>query len=666
MRIAVIVSGIRFDSQRKIIDGLMSRAKVDGTDVFIFSCDSWSFYASEYGRGETEIYNLPDFTQFDGCIIHGDTINNDKVVERVVYKVREAGIPCVSLLIKFDGMINLGMENANGINRITTHLIKEHGVKRPAFISGPRGNHDGEGRLKAFRETMADCGLDFDERYVFYGDYHPESGHEAVTYFWGIEGEKPDAIVAANDEMALGAYYELTQMGIKVPDDVKLTGYDYTFSGRNNYPRITSVKRPEKELGQKAYERLAMWIKTGHVVEDEALLCWPVFTESCGCKNEIKEDNKLFRKRVIENQLHTITFSEVAKSSSAEFTGVKSMKELYDRIRKYVALINPEEIYFCMCQEETSSEADVVAELSDEVREGNLTEYREYSSIPLIYKNGKFSSFGEFETRDVLPMELLGEESGRMYTIVPLHHQERTFGYCVLGQSGLLMDSPWFNLFIMNINNALENVRKQEILNAMVERLNKLWIYDTLTGVHNRAGFFRIVPNIIREARERKQTIFALFLDLDGLKAVNDKYGHDEGDSYIKAMATVMNQVRRHGELLMRYGGDEFVVISRGYNDEMAQNYITAIEVGMENYNATSGHEYVLEASIGYRIIDSSEEFDIEELIEEADQEMYKVKKEKKKAMEETDKYGSVKVKMDALSSKNGLFSRLTEDLLKK
>ena len=72
----------------------------------------------------------------------------------------------------------------------------------------------------------------------------------------------------------------------------------------------------------------------------------------------------------------------------------------------------------------------------------------------------------------------------------------------------------------------------------------------------NRAGFFKFAPNVIKEAISKGNKLFVLFLDLDGLKSINDRYGHDEGDSFIRAMGNVLSKVRGHGELLMRYGGD--------------------------------------------------------------------------------------------------------------
>ena len=87
------------------------------------------------------------------------------------------------------------------------------------------------------------------------------------------------------------------------------------------------------------------------------------------------------------------------------------------------------------------------------------------------------------------------------------------------------------------------------MLNSMVHRLNRMWIYDTLTEVFNRAGFFKFAPNLIHEAIDRKENLFILFLDLDGLKSVNDRYGHDEGDAFIKAMGMILRQLHGNGEV---------------------------------------------------------------------------------------------------------------------
>lgn len=638
MRIAVLMGGLRFDSQRRIIDGLWERAKEDGGSIYAFSCDVWTYSTAGYNEGQLSIFNLPDFSTFDGVVLHEDTFYAPDAIESIVKRIGEAGVPCISLNNKYDGMYYIGIENFKGVYEIASHFIEEHQAKHLNFIAGPLGNAHSAERLRAYKKALEDHGLIYEEERVFYGDYHPESGRRAIENFMKSDLVFPDAIVAANDEMALGAFDKLREVGISVPKQVKLSGYDDAFVARNSYPKITSVKRPDKELGRKAYDKLKAISKGETVTEEETLVCQPIFTESCGCQDRISEDPRYLRERYVKEKLHATSYSEIVRSSSADFAGAVTLEELLEKMRKYLTMIDMKEFYLCMCVNDMHIDREVMSKLNAEAMLPDVTTYTEEIHIPLAYRDGEFLTYGNFPVKKLLPDEWIHEDNGDFYTVLPMHYQERCYGYCVLCDSRLMLDSEIFHLFITNINNALENIRKQNMLNAMVERLNRMWVYDTLTGVYNRAGFFKFAPNIIKEACEKNNDIFVLFLDLDGLKAVNDKYGHDEGDIFIKAMASVLNQVHHHGELLMRYGGDEFVVMTQGLSHEDARKYISQVQTGIENYNSISDHPYVLEASMGYAIVPSSEKMDLDELIEKADKEMYKVKKEKKSRRSNGDK----------------------------
>ena len=183
MKIAVLVAGMRFDSQQKIMNGILEDAIQDGTDVYIFTCDAWTYSNWYYNKGETAIFKLPNFADYDGIILHGDTICDKDVMRQVVDDIYKSKVPCVSLNVKYDGMLYAGMENANGITQIVNHLIKVHRVKRINFISGPEENADAAGRLKAFKRAMKNNGLSVEKERIYYGDYHPESGKMLLNIF---------------------------------------------------------------------------------------------------------------------------------------------------------------------------------------------------------------------------------------------------------------------------------------------------------------------------------------------------------------------------------------------------------------------------------------------------------------------------------------------------
>lgn len=136
---------------------------------------------------------------------------------------------------------------------------------------------------------------------------------------------------------------------------------------------------------------------------------------------------------------------------------------------------------------------------------------------------------------------------------------------------------------------------------------------------------------IMAEARKEKEDMFFIFLDLDGLKKVNDALGHEMGDRMICDMADVLRKTRNKDELLMRYGGDEFVVFGKGSTTIAVEEDITRIRRAMREINEKGDRKYNLDASIGYHMVPYDNEKPLSALIELADQEMYKEKRAKHK-----------------------------------
>lgn len=631
MNIAVLLGGVGFDSQKRTINGILDHALPEGNNVYIFTCDGWNYVERfKYEEGEYNIFRLPDFTQYDGVIMNSDTIHDLKVTENIVDRIKKAKVPCVSLNQRGEGDVCVSMENKTGIQAIVEHLVCEHDARTIAFVSGPLDNHDAEQRLAAYKETMEQHGLQYQEENIFYGDYTYQSGMTAVEQYLNPGRQMPDAIMAANDEMAIGVILTLEDAGYRVPEDIIITGYDNSSIAQINHPRLTTVRRGEYAAGEMAYKKLKQMICGETNVSDGTVYGRAIFSQSCGCDRKHNYTHAELQKMYVKKSVGTDKYMEMLKASAAEFTGLETFDDFMECAQRYIRQINPEYFYLCMCGsiENYYAELDRMAEGRDRGRDASV--YKDDIRIPLAYERGKFTSYGEFHKKELLPPQCKEGKKGNFYLVMPLHHQDYCFGYCVVGNYERVLKDRYFQHFLLSLDNALETVRKQDTMKAVLARMNHVWIYDELTGVYNRAGFRKYAVGLLEEAVKRNVPVSVLFIDIDGLKKINDTYGHEEGDIYIRETAHLLEKACRRGELLTRYGGDEFVILLIDYAEEDIKEYISRIHEDIEKYNRLSMKEYRMDASIGYCVETDAANINLEKIIEIADQNMYAVKKAKK------------------------------------
>ncbi len=166
-------------------------------------------------------------------------------------------------------------------------------------------------------------------------------------------------------------------------------------------------------------------------------------------------------------------------------------------------------------------------------------------------------------------------------------------------------------------------------MKELVDRLNEMWVYDAMTKLYNRGGFFRVAGEYLEELKKKNASGFLIFLDLDGLKTVNDTLGHEMGDAYIRAMGEVLRAVKKPQDLAMRYGGDEFVLFGECEDREASEKLVCRIEEEMKHH-VFGEQRYVLSASIGCTFASLSDLKDLHLAIHEADQKMYTLKRTKK------------------------------------
>lgn len=205
---------------------------------------------------------------------------------------------------------------------------------------------------------------------------------------------------------------------------------------------------------------------------------------------------------------------------------------------------------------------------------------------------------------------------------MPVHQGNICIGFGIIGNFHKRISGRVLQHLVLGIDTALGHIRKNDIMSTMLARINKKWQYDELTGLYNRSGFVNNAEKLIENACSQDNGVSVIFFDLDGLKRVNDSLGHEAGDGYIKTMADMLSKATAEEDIVCRYGGDEFIVISIQKSMDDSTKYLEKLQLEITDPVSAS-------AGCVFDVISSMDE--LSRLIEEADKRMYLYKKEKKR-----------------------------------
>lgn len=196
---------------------------------------------------------------------------------------RSLPVVLLNCYVSEDAFDSLNIDNFGGSSQMARHLL-QHGYRRIAIIKGTKKNLDAEERLSGYRHALREAGVEHSEHLEIDGDFSEASGYEAAKKILALS-PRPAAIFASNDSMAIGALKALREVGVPVPQEMALAGFDDIPIARYLAPALTSVHVPISELGVLAAQQLirAAKEKNNHAKQHILLSATLAIRESCGC-----------------------------------------------------------------------------------------------------------------------------------------------------------------------------------------------------------------------------------------------------------------------------------------------------------------------------------------------------------------------------------------------
>jgi len=176
-----------------------------------------------------------------------------------------------------------------------------------------------------------------------------------------------------------------------------------------------------------------------------------------------------------------------------------------------------------------------------------------------------------------------------------------------------------------------EREKVEDKLKISLEKVQSLSIRDELTGLYNRRGFLTLSEQALKQCLREKQSSMICFIDMDGLKKINDTFGHREGDKAIKSLSMILKSCFREADIIARLGGDEFAIFLANTNEEHLHLYRERLDKILRSENIKPQNPVKIAMSLGSCTYDSRVNNSVEKMLKTADAVMYEEKKRRKK-----------------------------------
>lgn len=618
LNLAACFCGQSDEYQRLLLSSLTDACMKNDIKLSVFLAFADMGVSAPVAKSVSSIFTLANLERFDGLILFPLYFNDDEMVKSLVCRAKEADIPVICVDGSEEGCYNIRIDYDEAIELITSHFIEHHGFTRINYIGGTPGHACTAQREASYRRAMESHGLAVDEKRIGCGMFWSNPAAACIREYYESYKEMPEAIVCASDSMALGVIEEVQSLGFSVPQDVCVSGLDGTNRARNYCPTVTTAASNLSAAAALAIDTF-LSIHRGEMAPtgEASVECALYIEESCGCKTYSHAMNSEIKKTMFQEIDNYTSYLAWMKRMAEAVADVKSLEDFRLKIEEVANSFWSGKCWICLCDDFFSTEQ---------------TEKRVFGYSDMICPFATSIEHQAVHQENFPVGEMVPDMDEMMVSsaallFVPLYFTDKPIGYIVSDFSDIVLSLDMLANLACTLGVLFENQRNRLRLRHMVEQFQNLSVLDAMTGLHNRRGFYMNMTEIFDGCVRDRVPFMAIAIDLDGLKAINDNYGHKEGDNAIQTIAKLLKQVCGEGHIAARFGGDEFILAGRYDASAHPEQMIHTLESRLSDLNAKSGRDYNVGLSSGWYLEIPGPDNFVDEWIAIADERMYSVKK---------------------------------------
>ncbi|HQL03916.1 MAG TPA: GGDEF domain-containing protein [Treponemataceae bacterium] len=629
IRAGILVSDQESDYSSDLLSGICEKCAAHNIDVIVFPAREKNY---PFRNCEYQHYFLRQLISKESCdflIVASGTQCHYVEQDEFFQSLQQIKVPVISVALPVPSIPSIVVDNDHAIYTLLEHLYTIHNRRKFAFVTVDVESPESEERYNAYCSFLRSKSLDPLNFPVFYGNYSYESGYSIIKAIKKTSDITFDTLIVSNDDMAYGCIDHLKALGVKIPEDVIVTGYDDSKRSIYNHPTLTTINQQLMDQGKKAVAIGLQLMNNETVPSITSISSQARFRQTCGCishtdtstnaylengeKILFQKDNalssELFRRRE-----ETIMLRFFFNNVSSDIT----LENLLESLRSHLSNMDISAAAVCLFDE------PYIVTITDSFTlPKSIKLVLAYDNKTDMLIQGKEIYFDPRE--EFLPHGLFRSGYGRL-TTAPLYHGERLLGYFIYrpGSYDVLIYEIFCTALSLSISTALE-FSKKELEKVGLAEISKT---DDLTGLYNRRGFTQISKQSINLALDMGKTGFVIYGDMDGLKKINDTYGHETGDRAIQAIASILKASFRNTDICGRLGGDEFAITAVNISHSVYEKNLKKIAQECAFWSKSQSQPIELSISLGYAEF-SHENADFEELLNLADKALYNEKRKK-------------------------------------
>ena len=572
MIFGVVTAEANSIEQRQIIKGIARFDQCVGIDTIIFSNNYNPNVKEKELFCENKIYDLILSDEIDGLIVTSESFVNEELRKIIADYISRKTIPVVitgTYLPEMDlpNCTFINTSDENDIEDLTDHLIEKHGFSEIDIITGPATIEASNLRVNGYRRSLEKHGLEYDEKRVIYGNFWMNSGEELAERYHKGELKLPQAVVCTNDYMAYGLIDRFDELGIKVPDDVTVVGYEFVGDRFMHTPILTTYRRNRESIGEDAANMVYSRLKNREFLfspPQGEIICGTSCT--CGIDRDMytQELKSARMKREYDNW-------NLFNPLDQKLTECRTLNDFIDICGTFHWQVRGiQSFYLCLYKNWYDSDA----ELADILSCQSMVSWDDRSPFDMQKYN-----FAALLSRNFEPA---------VYYFNPLFFNDRLFGHLILKYHDPDTYDDIYRNWLKSVSNGLEFLRMKNDIQYLTQCQNLSDLRDTLTGMYNDTGMRKAYHTLDIENQQCCLVMMRIgisnagFYELSGkIPAITDAA---EAVTQFCGSSDICGRINDNTFACIIQGETDIVLLENRLNSIMLQHNIYIDQYGLDSF----------------------------------------------------------------------------------